>query len=613
MIKNENIICVSSIDWDFNWQGHQEIMASFAKNGNRVLYIENMGIRVPHLKDIPRLWRRIANWRKGIRGIRKVRENLYVFSPIVLPFPFSRIAGTINRWILLSQLRRWTHVMSFDNPIIWTFLPTETVVNLIEHLDKKLVVYYCIADFEKLVARPHKIRRTEQRLLKRSDIVFAQGEKLKQHCERYHSPVYTFSFGVDPEIFLSAENVSVVPGDLLPLRRPIVGYCGGLHRHVDYRLVREMAVRHPDWSLVFVGPIQTDISMIRGLKNVFFLGEKAHSELPHYIKNFDVCLVPYLLSEYTSTVYPTKMNEYLILGKPVVSTNLPEIRNFNARFDDVIQVGKNDDEIERFILNSMSEDNGMRRNMRKEIALRHSWKRRIEEMSPILELELYRRSRATEELWRESLINFLRSSRRIFFQWTFSLSLFLALLFYTPFLWFVAGPLKISDAPHKADAIVVLGGGVGEEGTPGKSTLERTRYATELYNDGWAPAVIFSSGYIYSYQETDDMKLIAMSSGVPQRAILTEEASASTYDNVRYVKAILDEKGWHSILLVSAPYHMRRVSLVFQKVAPDIEVHYLPPQKDSFYERKQRIQFSQMRALFHEVLGILYYGWKGYV
>ena len=40
MIMNQNIICISSIDWDFVWQGHQEIMSTFAQNGNRMLSID---------------------------------------------------------------------------------------------------------------------------------------------------------------------------------------------------------------------------------------------------------------------------------------------------------------------------------------------------------------------------------------------------------------------------------------------------------------------------------------------------------------------------------------------------------------------------------------------
>ena len=44
--------------------------------------------------------------------------------------------------------------------------------------------------------------------------------------------------------------------------------------------------------------------------------------MPRYVKAFDVGLVPYRLSDYTANVYPTKLNEYLAMGTPVVATDL---------------------------------------------------------------------------------------------------------------------------------------------------------------------------------------------------------------------------------------------------------------------------------------------------
>ena len=147
MIRNENIICISSIDWDFIWQGHQEIMSTFAKNGNRVLFIENTGVRSPGIKDIYRIKKRFGDYFKGIKGIRKEVGELYVYSPIVLPFPYSRMARQVNKLILLSVINRWMKAMNFSNPIIWTFLPTGTALDIINNIEKKLLIYYCIADF----------------------------------------------------------------------------------------------------------------------------------------------------------------------------------------------------------------------------------------------------------------------------------------------------------------------------------------------------------------------------------------------------------------------------------------------------------------------------------
>ena len=81
MLRGQDIVCISSIDWDFIWQGHQEIMSTLAAHGNRVLFIENTGVRAPTLQDLPRLKRRLVNWWRSTRGFRKEKENLYLYSP----------------------------------------------------------------------------------------------------------------------------------------------------------------------------------------------------------------------------------------------------------------------------------------------------------------------------------------------------------------------------------------------------------------------------------------------------------------------------------------------------------------------------------------------------
>ena len=50
----------SKLDWHFIWQGHQEIMSALAANGNRVLFVENTGLRRPSFKDMPRLRKRMT-------------------------------------------------------------------------------------------------------------------------------------------------------------------------------------------------------------------------------------------------------------------------------------------------------------------------------------------------------------------------------------------------------------------------------------------------------------------------------------------------------------------------------------------------------------------------
>ncbi|MFC1624676.1 YdcF family protein, partial [Candidatus Omnitrophota bacterium] len=156
-------------------------------------------------------------------------------------------------------------------------------------------------------------------------------------------------------------------------------------------------------------------------------------------------------------------------------------------------------------------------------------------------------------------------------------------------------------------------GGVGETGSPGKSTIERAMYASRLYLGGYAGKVIVSSGYTYVYNDAENMRLLALSMGVPDKDIILENRANSAYENVMFSKKILDKNNWDSILLVSSPYNMRRLSSIFNKQASYIKVFYTPVEMSQFYNRTYGVKIEQIRAIMHEYLGIIYYWVKGYI
>ena len=85
MLTGRDILCISSVDWDFHWQIHHELMSTLAAQGNRVLFIENTGVRAPGVSDMRRVRQRIRNWWHSTKGFRLERENLFVYSPLFLP------------------------------------------------------------------------------------------------------------------------------------------------------------------------------------------------------------------------------------------------------------------------------------------------------------------------------------------------------------------------------------------------------------------------------------------------------------------------------------------------------------------------------------------------
>ena len=195
-MTQHDVICISSIDWDFIWQGHQEIMSRLAASGHRVLFIENTGVRPPRFGDFPRVMSRLRNWRRGTKGFREERPNLFIHSPIVVPLPYSRIAQWLNNRILMRGINRWMRAVGVTRPVVWTFLPTPLARAVIADIDPALTIYYCIDDLASSSREARKIVKSEQALFKSADLVFVTSERLRERAAQSSSRVHLFPFAV---------------------------------------------------------------------------------------------------------------------------------------------------------------------------------------------------------------------------------------------------------------------------------------------------------------------------------------------------------------------------------------------------------------------------------
>jgi len=253
---------------------------------------------------------------------------------------------------------------------------------------------------------------------------------------------------------------------------------------------------------------------------------------------------------------------------------------------------------------------------RLEAAKKNSWDNRISEMSRLINKVSYLKNNIDFD-WREKFVKLFKKIKRKALKVVFIFGFLYCIVFYTPLVWFLAEPLKISQNPQNADAIVVFAGGVGESGKAGQGYEERVCRAVELYKQGYADKLIFSSGYAYFIEEALVMKAVAVSLKVPETSIILENKAKSTYENVKFTKEILDNRKMKSILLVSSPYHMRRALLVFNKAAKGVKVICAPVPNSLFYapvpKRREKVNLEQIRGIVHEYLCMLYYWWKGWL
>lgn len=120
-----------------------------------------------------------------------------------------------------------------------------------------------------------------------------------------------------------------------------------------------------------------------------------------------------------------------------------------------------------------------------------------------------------------------------------------------------------SAEPHKADAIVVLGA-AQYNGHPTDVFRARLDRALELYQAGYAPLVVMTGGNmpgdVYTEAETGEAYLLQR--GVPQSAIVWENTSRNTWDNIAGADAVMQERGVHSVLIVSDGFHLLRAELI---------------------------------------------------
>jgi hypothetical protein len=91
MGQGRDVLCVSSIDWDDNWQVHQQLATTLAAQGDRVLFVENTGVRSPTWTDAPAFG---GDSRTGY-GAREVDASVVSDSPCT------------RRWSFRGPMRDW--------------------------------------------------------------------------------------------------------------------------------------------------------------------------------------------------------------------------------------------------------------------------------------------------------------------------------------------------------------------------------------------------------------------------------------------------------------------------------------------------------------------------
>lgn len=389
MIRGATIVCISSIDWTFNWQQPQEVATRFAEGGNRVLFVENTGVRRPELRDLARLRARLRNWWRAAGRAKSIAARLDVLSPLLLPFPYSRLARRINAAALLRKVRRWIGKRDGAPLIVFTFLPTPLVHALIGELDPALVVYYCIDRLSESSPGARKLRGPEEKLIADAGLVLTTSRELHAMAARLTPHVEMLPCGVRSREFEDARASDAEPPSLFArLAGLVVGFVGSLRKEIDLALLAAAAELAPDLNFVLVGPVMANVSALAARPNVRLVGPVPHGEVARYMARFDVGVLPYVLNPYTAAIMPAKLKEYLAAGLPIVATPLPEIRRFADEHPEVVTFANDAPDFVAALRNAAAKNEPAAELRRMRIARRYDWSAQMALMSELIERAL---------------------------------------------------------------------------------------------------------------------------------------------------------------------------------------------------------------------------------
>ncbi len=228
---------------------------------------------------------------------------------------------------LLDQILR---EFAVNSPVLWFYTPH--ALAFAGHLQGNPTVYDCMDELSAFAGADPALPGWERNLMARAALVFTGGRSLYEVKSRQHDNVHAFPSGVETAHFQPARGGLPDPRDQKAIPHPRMGFYGVLDERLDRNLLARVADLRPDTHFVLVGPLaKLDLEELPQRPNLHYLGAKDYSELPAYVANWDVALMPFAINEATRFISPTKTPEYLAAGRPVVSTPIVDVvRQYGA-------------------------------------------------------------------------------------------------------------------------------------------------------------------------------------------------------------------------------------------------------------------------------------------
>ena len=310
-----DVFVLSIIDWDFRIQRPQHIARALSSD-RRVFYVEMMMER-----EEP--------------AVRKIADNLWAVrlsmdgAGHIQPYSGEPDADRQAAWVRsFFEFCRVVDASPFkqivvQHPFWW---------NLVRHLPPEFeIVFDCMDDITGFSNTSRAVIDLENDLLKGCDKLVVSSQYLFDKHREFKAPALIRNGG-DINHFSAAAAAGPAPsflaGSGFEKREGTIdaGYVGAVAEWFDHELIRRTATQNPDIRFHICGDVTApEPAALDDLDNVHLYGEIAYDDVPAFIRQMDVMTIPFKLLPIIHACDPVKFYEHSAMGKPTVSTRLPEL------------------------------------------------------------------------------------------------------------------------------------------------------------------------------------------------------------------------------------------------------------------------------------------------
>ncbi len=390
MIKNESVLCMPLTTWDSEFPNTLvQLMHEFSRFNNKILFVDyeytikdlvngsNGGDKVPV--------KRILGIKPRLRKVKsKYDADIYVLTPPpVLPINWIRwdnpyrMLLQLNCFLIRKSIHEALQRLEMDSPILINGYNPFFGLHLAGAFDESLNIYYCYDEIKGDAFYALHGPAIEQDYIKKADGVITTSDALYESKYHLHPNTFVVKNGVDLSLFNQVVNQPRRQKD-----RPLIGYTGSIDERFDIECTRYLIQHMPDADFLLVGrtPNEEAKEQLECYPNVTFVGSRKPEEVPGFLVDVDVCIIPYIKNAMTRGVYPLKINEYLAAGKPVVMTDFAHISDLDC----VVNIAENKEHFLKLVRSNLhSSEQEVRRRIK--VASRNSWENKAEELSEAID------------------------------------------------------------------------------------------------------------------------------------------------------------------------------------------------------------------------------------